>query len=136
MLLRAVWQLNSVVNTKHGGHMKKLLILASLASLSFSCPTWAADPHAYGTGGYWSQRCSPADAEHSRCIDYIAGTYDAYRTMQLNKMAPPIICAPDNIRYPQFAEVYGKFLRAHPELHPQPAGVLALRSLGLAFPCK
>lgn len=77
------------------------------------------------------------------CLGYIIGLSEMYTIVELvmrgqeYRFGPPVepYCRPDGTTNQQLADVVIVYLRDHPERRHQPALVLALDALAIAFPC-
>jgi len=116
-------------------NMKKLLVLATLASLAFGASISAQAANAISTQEL-IQDCKGEEGTFVTCEIYGQAVYDTYLVTRHPKSAPDFICVqqPAPTRKDIIQE-YITWSDAHPKYATDPAADTILRFLAGRFPC-
>jgi hypothetical protein len=102
-------------------------------------------PVAAGFGGNdFLKFCERNKAGSNACTFYIVGWRDAfyaatifrYGTKKIEQNPKMGICIPDGVQREQMKKVLLKYLRDHPEKLHETTGLLVLKAMHEAFPCR
>jgi hypothetical protein len=111
--------------------MRYVAVLAYLFSI--------AGAHAQAVSGDTMQELCSSDDEKTKtiCIGYVRGFMDGSVYQATVTKQKTFYCVKDpSVTYPGLAEIFRKWLDAHPSELSKPGGVLLANTMKESFPCK